>query len=141
MYNERRNEKNNLIGYLRISDGANIPIATGNNDYQDVLKWIADGNTPSGDPDVLDKVKQAKITEYKTEGVRRIGLQVAEWNNYETVKLIASIWNMMGTPNAPQTTAKDIYVYVRDTAIPNVNALTTIATVQAIDVVNDVNWP
>ena len=41
---------NNLLGnsnqVIRISDGACIPFAPDNTDYQAYLKWVADGNTP-----------------------------------------------------------------------------------------------
>ncbi len=141
LYQERRNDKNDLIGYLRTTDNASIPIAGGNTDYQEVLTWIADGNTPDSDPSILAEVKQAKINEYKREGVRRIGLQVLEWGNYETIRLLASMWNMLGSPNTAQSNSKDIYLYVKNTAIPDVNAQTTIAAVQAIDVENDPGWP
>ena len=30
----------------RISDGAFIPFAQGNTDYQEYLEWISEGNTP-----------------------------------------------------------------------------------------------
>ena len=30
----------------RISDGAFIPMHTDNTDYQEYLKWVAEGNTP-----------------------------------------------------------------------------------------------
>lgn len=141
LYQEQRDENNVLVGYTRTTNGGGIPIANGNMYYQEVLKWIADGNTPDPDPDLLTKAKALKIAEYKAEGVRRIGLQVAEWDNFETVTFVASIWNMLGTPSAAQSKAKDIYVYVKGTAIPNVNSQTSVASVQAIDVINDVNWP
>ncbi len=140
-YKERRGESNVLNGYIRTADNASIPIADGNSDYRDVLKWLADGNIPDADDTLLDKVKQAKINEYKKEGIKRISAQVSAWDSIEVVGLIASVWNMLGTPNAVQTKAKDIYAYVKNVAIPNVMAQIDIASVQAIDVVNDVNWP
>lgn len=140
-YREQRDDNNVLNGYVRTADGASIPIAIDNRDYKEVLAWIANGGIADADTTVLARVKQVKIQEYKREAVRLIGLQVPEWGSIDKVAFIASIWNMLGSPNAAQIQAKDIYAYVKNTAIPNVNTQVDIASVQAIDVINDPDWP
>jgi len=40
------NKNGKLICIQRTTDNAGIPIDEANTDYQEYLKWLADGNTP-----------------------------------------------------------------------------------------------
>ncbi len=63
----------------------------------------------------------------RVEGVARIAAAVPEWDSLKKVKLIASLWNMLGAPNASQALARDIYLYVTSPD-PAAGALAKIAT-------------
>ena len=99
--------------------------------------------TPQEEADYLDD--QARIAlrddpirlrqEFIDEGIVRIAAEVPEWNDFNTIGFIASIWNMLDTASASpaQNKAKDIYLFVKDTAIPAIVAMTTQAELDAVD--------
>jgi len=107
--------------------------------------WSYDGSVfspPSDtDPERLAHAKRVKINHAKHEAIRRIQLQVPEWETHDEIRLLASIWNMLGTPNAAQTNAKNIYVYVKNTVIPDINSRTSVSDIENINVETDYAWP
>jgi hypothetical protein len=46
MYKLVKNEKGEISCIYRISDNTSIPLIQNNTDYQEYLKWVAEGNTP-----------------------------------------------------------------------------------------------
>ena len=47
MYKLKTDKDNNLLDVIqRLSDNAFIPFDPANTDYQEYLKWVAEGNTP-----------------------------------------------------------------------------------------------
>jgi hypothetical protein len=46
MYKLIKNLQGQEVSVQRLSDTAFIPIAEDNSDYQQYLKWLAEGNTP-----------------------------------------------------------------------------------------------
>jgi hypothetical protein len=46
MYKIIKDKQNNACGVLRTTDKSCIPFDPANTDYQEYLKWLAEGNTP-----------------------------------------------------------------------------------------------
>ncbi len=75
----------------------------------------------------LSSLRKRRRQEFISEGITRITTSVPEWDTFERVALIASIFNMFGNPpNAAQNLAKDIYLFVKNTALPKLTLLTLV---------------
>ena len=46
MYKLAKDKDGEVVSVIRTTDGACIPIAPDNTDYQKYLEWVAQGNTP-----------------------------------------------------------------------------------------------
>ena len=83
-------------------------------------------------PQVISELKRTMADAFITEGVTRITAEVPEWDSFERIALLASVWNMLGAPNSAQALARDIYLYVKTTVLPKLAPL-DLAGLQAID--------
>ena len=83
----------------------------------------------------LAELKNAKGAAFTTEGVTRIAAQVPDWDSLDTIKTVAGLWvsHLAANATAAQLTAKDIYLYVRDTVPAKLAAVTSQAELDAID--------
>lgn len=69
---------------------------------------------------------------FSEEGVARIAAQEPAWNSFDMMALIVSIWTRLGRPRPAQALARDIYLYVRDSAVPKLGTL-TLTELQSVD--------
>ena len=89
----------------------------------------------------LDATRASKIEVITNEGVSRIALQVPEWDDLETIRLIKSFINLMdfSLATAEQILAKDIHDFARTRIVFARTATQT--ELDAYDPVTDPNWP
>lgn len=117
-----------------IYDGVNSPPAdtvAGPAPENGTQTWTGSAWTASP----LTELKAIKTTGFTAEGVTRIAAQVSDWDSLDTIKTVAGLWASHLAANAtlPQTTAKDIYLYLRDTVPAKLAAVTTQGELDAID--------
>ena len=121
---------------VQFDDGAvlHVPDDMANRYRRELQEWLDAGGVL--DPlFTLDELRSNKKTEFIAEGVTRIAAQVSDWNPLDTIKPVAGLWvsHLAANATAAQLTAKDIYLYVRDTAPAKLAAVTTQAGLDAID--------
>lgn len=93
-------------------------------------RWTAAAPPPL----TLDDIKATKVQSFITFGVLRIAVQVPDLDTLASIKAVAAIWPEIGAgARAALAKARDIYIFVKDTATPKVNAMATEAEVNAVD--------
>lgn len=98
--------------------------------------WSYDGVSFSPPPaPSLSELKVIKRREFVTEGIKRIAAEVPDWDSLETIKTVSGLWvsHLAANATAAQLTAKDIYLYVRDTVPPKIAAIADEVALAAVD--------
>ena len=104
-----------------------------------VLKTV-DANVAAMTAESVSGQHERLKTLFLKEGVKRIAVEIPDLDTADAVKAYAASWaaNPPPSPTAAQTKGKNIYLYVKNTAIPKVNGISNPSTLEAIDVtVND----
>ena len=86
-------------------------------------------------PPTLDELKVSKNGKFVIEGINRIAAQVPDWDTLDIIKTISGLWvtHLAANATPAQLKAKDIYLFVRDTVPPKINAATDQAALDAMD--------
>ncbi|KKK91989.1 hypothetical protein LCGC14_2707410, partial [marine sediment metagenome] len=76
---------------------------------------------------------ESSAGDFIAEGITRIAAQVPDWDSLETIKTVAGLWasHLAAKATPAQMTAKDIYLYVRNTVQSKLAAVTTQAELDA----------
>lgn len=84
---------------------------------------------------VLVELKRAKRSAFRDETIVRMSAQVSAWNSFDRVDFLLSISNMLDTSSmtAAQILAKDILLYTKNTAIPKVNSITDVTSLELVN--------
>lgn len=105
MYQKQFDPQGQLVSVKRLSDGAFIPFAPGNRDYQEYLNWVELGNTPEDDPQYSTSgIKDKKWEILKTERDRRKagGVTVSgKWYHSDDSSRIQQLGLVMMGANIP----------------------------------------
>ena len=119
-------------GHVEYKDRSPETVLTDISPYQFFVdSWTA----AAPPPPTLAGLKTAKAAEFIVAGVTRIAAQVPDWDTLEAIKTVAGLWasHLAANATAAQITAKDIYLYVRDTAPSKLAAVSSQAELDAID--------
>jgi len=103
----------------RLADGACIPFADGNRDYEEYKQWIADGNTP--EPEFTEE----ELNEQRIQAIKA-----------KASELITSKYSIVWQLNHPRTDGRYINEYAW---IDNIRAISNMAEANGTNV-EDIQW-
>ena len=82
----------------------------------------------------LSGAKAEKRRAFIAECMRRIAVHVPELDSEDVVKAAVALWPSVGGAATPALiSARDLYLWTRDTAIPKLAAVNDLAAVETID--------
>lgn len=103
----------------RLADGACIPFADGNRDYEEYKLWLADGNTP--EPEYTEE----ELNEQRIQAIKS-----------KASELITSKYSIVWQLNHPRTDERYINEY---TWIDNIRAISNTAEANGTNL-EDIQW-
>ena len=119
-------------GHVEYKDHSPELVLTSISPYQSFIDaWTA----AAPPPPTLAELKTAKGAAFTAEGVTRIAAQVPDWDSLDTIKTVAGLWvsHLATNATAAQLTAKDIYLFVKNTVPPKLAAITNQIDLDAIE--------
>lgn len=133
-------------GFL-VNGAIAVPDDQNNRHYKAIQDWIAEGSTPEPEftaVELLTNAKRTKLDELKREGLSHIQAVIPAITNWDILELVREQW-FSTKPTARNATANfqsviDTYQAGR-VAAADINALATVTTVSAYDVVTGPVWP
>ena len=91
----------------------------------------------SASPILTSRLRGRQRTRLIREAVARIKAHVPDWDSIDKIKTVAGMWpSLQAGASVQMIAAKDVYLFVKNTALPKLNAMTDQAAIRAVDPTN-----